>query len=47
MQGGTFELESVGECVEQCPIGMMSVPSDTGGMKCVECDSSYCKGIQY
>ncbi len=37
---GTFELND--RCVNQCPTGSMSVPSETGGMKCQDCDGGIC-----
>ncbi len=37
---GTFELND--RCVDQCPTGSMSVPSETGGMKCQDCDGGIC-----
>ena len=42
-----FEYHEIEECVEVCPTGMRSVPSETGGMKCETCDGYYCKGILY
>ena len=41
---GTFELDSI-LCVNQCPTNTMSVPSETGGEKCQDCDGLCPKGL--
>ncbi len=40
---GTFELSIT--CVDQCPNGTMSIPSETGGMTCAVCEGICPKGI--
>ncbi len=33
--------------MDQCPDGTMSVPSETGGMKCMDCEGICDKGKSY